>query len=49
MWVAGVACGGGPVQYECRRAASCGGVRGEGEGERLESPVVVENLAVCCG
>ena len=38
MWVAGVACGGGPVQYECRRSASCGGVRGEGEGERLESP-----------
>ena len=38
MLVAGVACGGGPVQYECRRAASCGGVRGEGEGERLESP-----------
>ena len=28
----------GPVQYECRRSASCGGVRGEGEGERLESP-----------
>ena len=36
--MAGAVCGGGPVQDECRRAASCGGVRGEGVGDRLESP-----------
>ena len=49
MWVAGVACGGGPVQYECRCSASCGGYVVKGRVNGWKVRVVVENLAVCCG